>query len=121
MAGADLVILCVPVGAMAAAAQSIAGGLGPDTIVSDVGSSKAAVGETLRQHLPGARIVPAHPVAGTENSGPDAGFAELFNGRWCILTPDGEADPADVARLSDFWAGSPVSCTSNLLSPSPFR
>jgi len=104
VAGADLVILCVPVGAMAAAAESIAGGLGPDTIVSDVGSSKAAVGETLRRHLPGARIVPAHPVAGTENSGPDAGFAELFHGRWCILTPDDEADPADVARLSDFWA-----------------
>lgn len=105
VADADLVILCVPVGAMTAAAEAIAGHLRPDTLVSDAGSSKAAVGEALRAALPGARIVPAHPVAGTENSGPEAGFAELFRGRWCILTPDGDADPDDVARLSAFWAG----------------
>jgi cyclohexadieny/prephenate dehydrogenase len=105
VAGAELVILCVPVGAMAAAAQAIAGHLGPGAIVSDVGSSKAAVGEALRQALPDVRIVPAHPVAGTENSGPEAGFAELFQGRWCILTPDGNAAATDVARVAAFWAG----------------
>jgi cyclohexadieny/prephenate dehydrogenase len=105
VADADLVILCVPVGAMAEAAAAMAGSLRPGAIVSDVGSSKTAVTEALRAALPGARIVPAHPVAGTEHSGPEAGFAALFQGRWCILTPDDEAEPADVARLSAFWAG----------------
>jgi cyclohexadieny/prephenate dehydrogenase len=105
VADADLVILCVPVGAMAAAAATLAAHLKPGAIVSDVGSSKTAVAEALRATLPGARIVPAHPVAGTENSGPEAGFAELFRGRWCILTPDADADEADVARVSAFWAG----------------
>jgi len=103
--GADLVIFCVPVGAMAAAAEAIAPGLSPDALVSDVGSCKSFVAEELRRALPEARIVPAHPVAGTENSGPDAGFASLFQGRWCILTPDAGADPEDVERLSSFWAG----------------
>ena len=102
--GADLVIFCVPVGAMAAAAAAIAPGLSPGALVSDVGSCKAFVAEELRRALPDARIVPAHPVAGTENSGPDAGFASLFQSRWCILTPDADADPADVERLSAFWA-----------------
>ena len=101
---ADLVILCVPVGAMKAAAASIAGHLRPGAIVSDVGSSKASVAAALREELPDVRLVPAHPVAGTENSGPDAGFAELFRGRWCILTPgDGDAD-ADVERVAAFWS-----------------
>jgi cyclohexadieny/prephenate dehydrogenase len=100
---ADLVILCVPVGAMAQAAGSIAPHLRPDVLVSDVGSSKAAVSEMLREHLPGVSIIPAHPVAGTENSGPEAGFAALFRGRWCILTPDGDARAEDVERLSAFW------------------
>ncbi len=104
VSGADLVILCVPVGAMAAAAEAIAPGLAPDTLVSDVGSCKTVVAAELRRALPQARIVPAHPVAGTERSGPDAGFAALFRGRWCILTPDAEADDEDVARLSRFWA-----------------
>jgi cyclohexadieny/prephenate dehydrogenase len=103
--GADLVILCVPVGAMAAAAAAIASGLSADALVSDVGSCKSFVAEELRRILPGARVVPAHPVAGTENSGPDSGFASLFQGRWCILTPEAGADPADVARLSAFWTG----------------
>jgi cyclohexadieny/prephenate dehydrogenase len=103
--GADLVIFCVPVGAMAAAAEAIAPGLSPDALVSDVGSCKAFVAAELRRALPDARIVPAHPVAGTENSGPDAGFASLFQGRWCILTPEAGADPVDVERLSAFWAG----------------
>ncbi|HEX8669328.1 MAG TPA: prephenate/arogenate dehydrogenase family protein [Allosphingosinicella sp.] len=103
VAEADLVILCVPVGAMGEAAAAIAGRLRPDTVISDVGSSKAAVAAALRAALPGARIVPAHPVAGTENSGPDAGFAALFRGRWCILTPDEDAATEDVERLSAFW------------------
>ncbi|ASJ90161.1 prephenate/arogenate dehydrogenase family protein [Porphyrobacter sp. CACIAM 03H1] len=103
VAGADLVILCVPVGAMGDAARAIAPGLAPHAIVSDVGSSKAAVASALAEALPGACVIPAHPVAGTEQSGPDAGFATLFAGRWCILTPPEGADPAAVAALSDFW------------------
>jgi cyclohexadieny/prephenate dehydrogenase len=101
--GAGLVILCVPVGAMAAAAEAIAPGLGDDALVSDVGSCKAFVAAELRRALPDARIVPAHPVAGTENSGPDSGFAGLFQGRWCILTPEADAAREDVERLSAFW------------------
>jgi cyclohexadieny/prephenate dehydrogenase len=101
--GADLVILCVPVGAMADAAYSIAPHLEPRTIVSDVGSAKEPVANALRRALPGVLIVPAHPISGTENSGPEAGFAGLFRGRWCILTPQKDADPYAVARLADFW------------------
>jgi cyclohexadieny/prephenate dehydrogenase len=100
---ADLVILCVPVGAMGDAARAIAPGLAPHAIVSDVGSSKAAVAEALAEALPGATIIPAHPVAGTEQSGPEAGFATLFAGRWCIITPPDGVDPAALAALSDFW------------------
>ncbi|ANY19279.1 T-protein [Tsuneonella dongtanensis] len=103
VAGADLIVFCVPVGAMAAAAVEIADALPADAIVSDVGSSKAAVGEALRGALPGATVIPAHPVAGTERSGPDAGFAHLFRHRWCILTPPADADPEAVAKLSEFW------------------
>lgn len=103
VADADLVILCVPVGAMAEAAGSIAGALRAEAIVSDVGSSKASVSAELERILTGARIVPAHPVAGTENSGPDAGFAALFRGRWCILTPGGAADEEAVALVRRFW------------------
>ena len=102
-AGADLVILCVPVGAMVEAAQSIAGHLRPGAIVSDVGSSKTSVTADLERILPGTRVVPAHPVAGTENSGPDAGFAALFHGRWCILTPGSAADGEAVLVLRRFW------------------
>ena len=90
---ADLVILCVPVGAMGAVAAEIAADLPADAIVSDVGSCKAEVARALAAALPGATIVPAHPVAGTERSGPEAGFATLFHGRWCILTPLPEGDP----------------------------
>ncbi len=103
VAHADLVILCVPVGAMGDAARRIAPGLAPHAIVSDVGSSKAAVAEALAAALPGACIIPAHPVAGTEQSGPEAGFATLFAGRWCIITPPEDADPAAVEALSEFW------------------
>lgn len=100
---AELVILCVPVGAMKDVALAIADALPADAVVSDVGSSKAAVAATLRELLPNASIIPAHPVAGTENSGPDAGFAALFHGRWCILTPGDDAKAEDVDRLSAFW------------------
>ena len=100
---ADLVILCVPVGAMGAAAHELALGLAPHAIISDVGSSKEAVAEALAAALPGACIIPAHPVAGTEQSGPEAGFATLFSGRWCIITPPDGVDPAALAALSDFW------------------
>jgi cyclohexadieny/prephenate dehydrogenase len=103
VAGADLIILCVPVGAMEEAARAIAPGLAPHAIISDVGSSKAAVAEALAAALPGACIIPAHPVAGTEQSGPDAGFATLFAGRWCIITPPDGVDPAALEALSDFW------------------
>ena len=100
---ADLVILCVPVGAMGATAAEIAADLPADAIVSDVGSSKAGVLAALSQALPSATIIPAHPVAGTENSGPDAGFATLFNGRWCIVTPPEGADATAVRRVEEFW------------------
>lgn len=100
---AELVVLCVPVGAMAAAAKELAGALPADALVSDVGSSKQSVAKALAEVLPGHAIIPAHPVAGTERSGPDAGFASLFQQRWCILTPPEDADPAKLAALSAFW------------------
>ncbi len=100
---ADLVILCVPVGAMKAAAGEITGSLKPGAIVSDVGSSKQSVTEDLAESLPRATIIPAHPVAGTEQSGPQAGFATLFENRWCILTPPDGADEDAVTALADFW------------------
>ena len=100
---ADLVILCVPVGAMGEAATAIAADLPADAIVSDVGSSKESVLAALQAALPGATIIPAHPVAGTERSGPEAGFATLFHGRGCILTPPEGADPVSVERLAEFW------------------
>jgi len=100
---ADLVILCVPVGVMGAVGAEIADDLPPEAIVSDVGSSKASVLAALAEALPRATIIPAHPVAGTENSGPEAGFATLFNGRWCIVTPPEGADPLAVERVEEFW------------------
>ncbi|MBT8389614.1 MAG: prephenate/arogenate dehydrogenase family protein [Altererythrobacter sp.] len=100
---ADLVILCVPVGAMKSAAAEIAGHLKPGAIISDVGSSKQSVVEDLSATLPGATVIPAHPVAGTEQSGPEAGFATLFEKRWCILTPPDGADEASVEALANFW------------------
>lgn len=101
--GADLVVLCVPVGAMAAAGAAIRPYLAPGVIVTDVGSSKASVAKALAEVLPGVTVIPAHPVAGTEQSGPDAGFAALFRNRWCIVTPPAGADEADVARVMAFW------------------
>jgi cyclohexadieny/prephenate dehydrogenase len=102
---ADLVIACVPVGVAGDLAKSIAGHLMPGAIVSDVGSVKASVLRAMAEHLPdNVHFIPGHPVAGTENSGPDSGFAELFINRWCILTPpDGTEAPA-VEKLRAFWA-----------------
>ena len=104
--GADLVILCVPVGAMAEVAAVIGPKLAPGATVSDVGSVKQAVIDAVAPHLPaGVAFVPAHPLAGTEHSGPGSGFSTLFDNRWCLLTPPAESEPAAVARLQKFWEG----------------
>lgn len=100
---ADLVIMCVPVGAMAGVAAAIADDLPAEAIISDVGSVKAEVARVLAAALPRHAVVPAHPVAGTERSGPEAGFASLFKGRWCILTPDSGTDATAVSRVEAFW------------------
>jgi cyclohexadieny/prephenate dehydrogenase len=101
---ADLVILCVPVGVNGKVAKAMARGLKAGAIVSDVGSVKAAVVKAVQPHLPeGVHFVPAHPVAGTEHSGPDAGFASLFDGKWCILTPPEGMDPAATDKVEAFW------------------
>ena len=103
---ADLVILCIPVGACGPVAQEIAPHLKAGAIVSDVGSVKGAIVREMAPHLPSSvHFVPAHPVAGTEHSGPDSGFAELFIGRWCILTPPDGTDPMAIEALRAFWAG----------------
>jgi len=103
---ADHIILCVPVGACGTVAAEIAGSLKPGAVLSDVGSVKNAVVEAVKPHLPeGVHFVPAHPVAGTENSGPDAGFPSLFLNRWCILTPPEGTDETAVARTRQFWEG----------------
>ncbi len=104
VAGADLVILCTPVGQCGRIAAEIAPHLAAGAVLSDVGSVKAAVVADVTPHVPaGVHFVPAHPVAGTERSGPDAGFAELFINRWCILTPAERADPTAVKKLAEFW------------------
>lgn len=102
--GADLVILAVPVGAMASVGAAIAPMLQEGAIVSDVGSVKEGVFKALDPLLPGhVHLIPGHPVAGTEKSGPGAGFATLFDGRWCILTPSEGSDPTAVEQLTGFW------------------
>jgi cyclohexadieny/prephenate dehydrogenase len=104
VAGADLVIVCVPVGQSGAVAQEIGPHLARGAIVSDVGSVKGSVVRDMVPHIPaGVHFVPGHPVAGTEYSGPDAGFAELFVNRWCILTPADNVDAGAVQRLAAFW------------------
>lgn len=101
---ADLIVLCVPVGATAAVGAQIAALLKPGAILSDVGSVKAAVVAALSPVLPSdVHLIPAHPVAGTEYSGPDAGFATLFANRWCIVTPPEGADADAVAKVCAFW------------------
>ena len=106
MQGADLVVLCVPVGAMSAVAREIAPALKPGATLSDVGSVKRAVIDAVAPHLPeGVHFVPAHPLAGTEHSGPRSGFAELFDNRWCLIAPQDGADRAAVARVEALWQG----------------
>jgi cyclohexadieny/prephenate dehydrogenase len=101
---ADLVILCAPPGAMGAIAAAIGPALKPGSILTDVGSTKASVIEAVGPHLsPDIHFIPGHPIAGTEQSGPRAGFPELFDKRWCILTPLADADPVAVEKLTAFW------------------
>ena len=110
-AGSDLIILCAPLGANAALAEAIGPALKPGAIVTDVGSCKASVIRDVKPHLPeGVHLVPGHPVAGTEHTGPDAGYAELFEGHWAILTPDDSTDPVAVSVVRELWqrAGSEV-------------
>ncbi|GGE99802.1 prephenate/arogenate dehydrogenase family protein [Stappia taiwanensis] len=104
VAGADLVIICVPVGASEAVAKWIAPALTPGAILTDVGSTKGSVIRQIAPHVPeGVHFIAGHPIAGTEESGPDAGFADLFDDRWCILTPTPDSDQEALARLSAFW------------------
>ena len=104
VAGADLVILCVPVGVCGAVAAEIAAHLKPGAILTDAGSVKAAVVRDVGPHVPAnVQFIPGHPIAGTEHSGPESGFAELFTNRWCILTPPAHADPEAVKKLTSFW------------------
>ena len=102
--GADLVVLATPVGAFGALAKTIAPHLKPGAIVTDVGSVKGAVIADVAPHIPkGVHFIPAHPIAGTERSGPDAGFAELFDGRWCIITPLKGTNARALKTLRTFW------------------
>jgi cyclohexadieny/prephenate dehydrogenase len=101
---ADLVVLAAPVGTFGDIAKQIGPHLKSGAIVSDTGSVKAAVLRDVAPHMPqGVHLIPAHPIAGTEQSGPEAGFAELFDGRWCILTPPAGADEAAVEKMKLFW------------------
>ncbi len=109
--GADLVILCVPVGACGAIAGKIGPKLAKGAIVTDVGSVKGAIVQSVGPHLPaGVHFVPGHPIAGTEHSGPESGFAELFDGKWTVLTPPEGADPKAVEKLKTLWE----QCGSNV-------
>ncbi|AKS45181.1 prephenate dehydrogenase [Octadecabacter temperatus] len=101
--GADLIVLCVPIGAMDAVAREISSVLKKGAVVTDVGSVKRAVIDAVGPHIPeGVHFVPGHPLAGTEQSGPRSGFAELFDNRWCVLTPEG-ADADATAKLRSYW------------------
>ncbi len=104
--GADLVVLCAPVGAMAEIAREIGPHLAPGATVTDVGSVKQSVIDAVGPHLPDhVHFIPGHPLAGTEHSGPRAGFAGLFRNRWCILTPQEGCDPGALDRLTRLWQG----------------
>jgi cyclohexadieny/prephenate dehydrogenase len=102
--GADLVILCVPVGMCGPITKEIAPALRLGAILTDVGSVKGSIIRDMAPHVPkGVHFVPAHPIAGTEHSGPESGFAELYDGRWCILTPEPGTDAKAVEKLKSFW------------------
>jgi cyclohexadieny/prephenate dehydrogenase len=108
---ADLIVLCTPLGAYKAVAEVIGPALKPGAIVTDVGSTKSSVITDVAPHLPeGVHLVPGHPVAGTENSGPESGFDSLFEGRWCVLTPPPGTDKGAVEKVAALWrqAGSTV-------------
>ena len=114
--GADCVMLCAPVGAFPAVAAAIAPHLAPGCVVTDTGSTKQSVIRDLRAALPAhVRLVPAHPMAGTEFSGPDAGFATLFEGRYCLLTPLPDADAGAVERVAALWRA--MGCTIEMMEP----
>ncbi len=101
---ADLVILCTPVGLCGPIAQEIKGVLKPGAILTDVGSVKTSIVRDVSPHVPeGVHFVAGHPIAGTEQSGPEAGFAELFDGRWTILTPEAHTNEAATEKLKAFW------------------
>ena len=104
-ADATMVMLAMPVGQTQSVLHALAPHVGPATVVTDAGSTKGDVIAAARAELGAAlpRFVPGHPVAGTEQSGPEAGFAELFDGRWCILTPVAGTDPTAVEKLKNFW------------------
>jgi cyclohexadieny/prephenate dehydrogenase len=103
---ADLVIFCVPIGVMSMIAAEIAPHLKTGATISDVGSVKGAVIAAIGPHLPeNVHFIPAHPLAGTEHSGPRSGFATLFENRWCLLTPDENTDPQALKNLRDLWEG----------------
>jgi len=102
---ADLVILCIPVQSYGAVMEKIGPYLEPGAILSDVGSVKEYVTKAMAPHTPkGVHLIPGHPIAGTEHSGPSAGFPELFINRWCVLTPGKDVDPGAVSKLSAFWS-----------------
>ena len=104
--GADLVVLCVPVGVMGAVAADIAGSLKPGATVTDVGSVKRDVIHNVAPHLPDTvHFIPGHPLAGTEHSGPESGSAELFDNRWCLLVPVPGTDPTAIKKLRSLWEG----------------
>ena len=106
LADADCVMICTPLSTYTAIAKAIGPHVPRDAIVTDVGSVKASAFADLAAHIPDpSRIIPGHPIAGTEHSGPDAGFATLFKDRWCVLTPPPEADPGAVSRLAALWRG----------------
>lgn len=114
--GADLVIVSVPVGASGAVAEEIAPALKKGAILTDVGSTKASVIAQMQPFVPeGVHFIPGHPLAGTEKSGPDAGFADLFRNRWCIFTPLPDTDPDALEKLSEFWRR----CGSNVDTMDP--
>ena len=104
--GADLVVLCVPVGVMGDVAADLAPALKPGATVSDVGSVKRAVIDAVAPHIPETvHFIPAHPLAGTEHSGPESGFESLFDNRWCLLVSDNGADEQAIAALQQLWQG----------------
>jgi len=101
---ADLIMICVPMGAYSAVAQSMHPGLKAGAIVSDVGSTKQSAIQDIKPHLPeGVHLVAGHPVAGTADSGPESGFAKLFENHWCILTPEPDTDPEATRKMTTLW------------------